>query len=83
MSCIDQGGDICFPGGRFDSKKDTNFQETAVRETVEELGIRKNKINIKGKLGTILSPMGFVINSFLATLEVKSINDLSPKKDEV
>lgn len=83
VPCIDQGGDVCFPGGRFDSEKDTNFQETAVRETVEELGIRENKINIKGELGVILSPMGFVINSFLATLEVKSINDLSPKKDEV
>ena len=83
VPCIDQGGDVCFPGGRFDSKKDTNFQETAVRETMEELGIRKNKINIKGKLGTIPSPMGFIINSFLATLEVKSINELHPQKDEV
>lgn len=83
VSCINQGGDICFPGGRFESKKDTNLQETAVRETVEELGIRKNKINIKGRLDIVLSPMGFVINPFLATLDVKSINDLSPKKDEV
>lgn len=82
-SCVSQGGDICFPGGRFDNKEDANFQETAVRETVEELGIRKNKINIKGRLNTVLSPMGFIVNPFLATLAVKSINDLSPEKGEI
>ena len=45
---IRQGGEVSFPGGEYDSENDVNFQETAVRETVEELGISKEQISILG-----------------------------------
>ncbi|VEH40016.1 putative NUDIX hydrolase [Fusobacterium varium] len=39
---IRQGGEISLPGGRCD-EKDKNSKETAIRETIEELGIPKEK----------------------------------------
>lgn len=38
-----------FPGGKRD-KEDKNLVETAVRETVEELGIEQNKIDVWGPM---------------------------------
>ena len=46
---IRQGGEISLPGGKCD-KKDKNSEETAIRETIEELGIPREKIEISGKL---------------------------------
>ena len=43
---IPQGGEVCFPGGTFDSAEDTFFKDTAVRETAEELGIRPEQVRI-------------------------------------
>ena len=40
---IRQGGEISLPGGRCD-EKDKNSKETAIRETIEELGIPREKI---------------------------------------
>ena len=37
---------------------DSNFEETAVRETVEELGIDKNEIEVIGELGTLFGRFG-------------------------
>lgn len=37
---IPQGGEICFPGGRFSPELDQTYQDTALRETEEELGYR-------------------------------------------
>ncbi len=80
---IRQGGEICFPGGEFDPKQDKNFTETAIRETVEELGIRKNKIKVLGILDTLLGPMGVTVDSCLATLDIKDISELDIDTTEV
>lgn len=45
---IRQGGEICFPGGRYDPEKDFSCKETAIRETMEELGVERNIIKIEG-----------------------------------
>ena len=46
---IRQGGEISFPGGKFD-KDDITTEYTAIRETIEELGVAREKINLKGGL---------------------------------
>lgn len=43
MQMRSQPGDICFPGGRID-KTDKSPKETAIRETMEELGISASNI---------------------------------------
>ncbi len=80
---IRQGGEICFPGGEYDPKLDKNFTETAVRETVEELGIDINKINVLGILDTLIGPMAVTVDSCLAILDIKDINELNIDKTEV
>ena len=47
---IRQGGEICFPGGKFDEKYDDSNIDTATRETCEETGISRKDIIILGPL---------------------------------
>ncbi|MCR6544408.1 NUDIX hydrolase [Dehalobacterium formicoaceticum] len=69
-SQIRQGGEVCFPGGRFDSALDRNFQQTAIRETAEELGITDDKIRVMGKLGTLITPHSVLVEGFLGLAEI-------------
>jgi coenzyme A diphosphatase NUDT7 len=80
---IRQGSEICFPGGKYDPTQDKGFQDTAVRETIEEIGIARNKITIKGQLDTIVAAMGITVDSFLAVLTIKSPDELRINKAEV
>lgn len=80
---IRQGGEICFPGGRFDEKIDTDLETTAIRETVEELGISSEKIQIIGKLDTVIGGIGATVDGFLAVIDILDINELNPNLDEV
>lgn len=80
---IRQGGDICFPGGGFEAKKDKNFKETALRETYEELGIKKQNINILGQLDTYISPIGTIIEIYVGTVEKKILKKMKLDKNEV
>jgi 8-oxo-dGTP pyrophosphatase MutT (NUDIX family) len=80
---IRQGGEICFPGGEYDPDLDKNFTETAVRETVEELGIDIKKINVLGILDTLIGPMGVTVDSCIAVLDIKDIDELDIDDTEV
>jgi 8-oxo-dGTP pyrophosphatase MutT (NUDIX family) len=53
-------GQISFPGGAVD-KEDTSFQETALRETREEIGLSKEFIDILGPIDDTLT----LVSSFL------------------
>ncbi|MDP4144342.1 MAG: CoA pyrophosphatase [Bacillota bacterium] len=80
---IRQGGEICFPGGGVNPKKDKNSLDTAIRETVEELGIGEDKIKIIGGLETIFSPIGALVDGYLAVADIDNIDDLKISQDEV
>jgi len=62
---INQEGEICFPGGGFEKNKDFSFKDTAIRETVEELGIKKEDIEIIGSMDTLLTPYGVTVDSYV------------------
>ncbi len=55
-----QPGEICFPGGRMDPQDKTD-QDTAVRETTEELGISAKQITDVFPLDFLVSPFGMMI----------------------
>lgn len=74
-------GEISFPGGVFDSTKDKNYEDTALREVEEELGIHREKIKIIGCLDDHLTPKGFIITPFVGYLK-KSVNMIK-QEDEV
>jgi peroxisomal coenzyme A diphosphatase NUDT7 len=80
---IRQGSEICFPGGRHDGSLDQDFQETALRETVEELGIDRDRISISGRLDTLVTPRGFIVEIFIGTLAVDNQNQMQPAPGEV
>lgn len=78
---IRQGGEICFPGGKVD-KEDKTLEETALRETFEELGIAKEHIDIIGRLDTIINPLGTIIDAFIGVTDVAP-EDIQPNSQEV
>ncbi|MBP9490204.1 MAG: CoA pyrophosphatase [Aliarcobacter sp.] len=80
---IRQGGDICFPGGGFEAGVDKSFQDTALRETFEELGIAKKDIKILGQLDTYMAPIGAVIESFVAKVKKKAYKNMKIDFNEV
>jgi NTP pyrophosphohydrolases including oxidative damage repair enzymes len=80
---IRQAGEICFPGGKFDPDQDTNFRETALRETVEELGVLTEDICILGSLDTVFANMGATVDAFLGVINLSSLDDLKINTDEV
>lgn len=80
---IRQGSEICFPGGRYDSNLDRDFQETALRETVEELGLSREKVAIAGCLGTLVTPRGVIVETFIGRLDINNLDELKPAPSEV
>ena len=80
---IRQGGEICFPGGEHDPQNDKSYQDTAIRETIEELGIERQQINIIGRLDTFLAPHGVAIDPFVGILDIDDPNRLAIDANEV
>jgi 8-oxo-dGTP pyrophosphatase MutT (NUDIX family) len=54
------GGQISFPGGQAEIQ-DRHAEDTALRETMEEIGIHKNQVKILGAL----SPLYVFVSNFL------------------
>ena len=81
-SGISQGGEISFPGGKFDADKDKTLKDTAVRETVEELGIKESDFEIIGELDSLLAPIGAMITPYLGVLN-DSVKIIGFNKSEV
>jgi len=82
-SDIIQGDEICFPGGRFDPEKDRSLKDTALRETCEELGIPSGKVRIRKKLGTLVTPVGVMVEAYTGRIKLKNIRDLNINRAEV
>lgn len=79
---IRQGGEVCFPGGIFDSSLDRDRKGTAMRETCEELGTEEKDVEIVGTLDTLVAPMGAVIDIFVGILK-RDVATLDYNRDEV
>lgn len=80
---IRQASEICFPGGMHDPSVDKNCRETAVRETIEELGISKDKITVLGRFDTLVASIGATVDAFLGRLDIPDITELSINTQEV
>ncbi|GAB6181335.1 NUDIX domain-containing protein [Desulfotomaculum defluvii] len=80
-SNIRQGGEVSFPGGKHEDS-DISYEHTALRETAEEMGIPESKITILGNLGTLVIPMGVIVDAFVGIADI-SINDIKANPSEV
>lgn len=82
-STVRQPGEISFPGGHFDLRYDKDFLSTAIRETSEELGIENTCIEIIGSIGTLVAPMGVIVETYLGILKINSLDELKIDHKEV
>lgn len=76
-----QPGEISFPGGRLENEE--TFMEAAIRETVEELGIKEENIEILGELDFLVSYANFTIHCFLGIVDGIRLEDMDVNPDEV
>ena len=77
-----QGGDLGFPGGAKE-EADATYQETAVRETMEELGLARDQIEVLGKLGTLVTPGGTLVKAYVGQLLIPDLDALPYDRREV
>lgn len=61
-------GEIAFPGG-IPEATDGSPLRTAVRETVEELGVRESDLTIWGELDSVETSTGYVLSVFTGRVE--------------
>lgn len=61
------GGQISFPGGKFEKDVDRNLQDTAIRETFEEINLESKYYEVIGEFTTLNIPISKVsIQPYLA-----------------
>lgn len=60
-------GEMSFPGGARDPD-DRNFEDTARRETEEEMGIARNDITLLGQLDDNVTRSNFLVKVFVGTI---------------
>lgn len=61
-------GEISFPGGLLE-QEDKTLLDCALRETEEELGIRKEDVKVLGELSEILTLTGFKIKPYVGWID--------------
>ena len=61
-------GEISFPGGARDPEDDDSL-DTALRETEEEMGIKRGDVTVIGEMDEIVTRSGFLVNVFTGTIE--------------
>jgi 8-oxo-dGTP pyrophosphatase MutT (NUDIX family) len=90
-------GEICFPGGKFDQSTDKSFTDTALREAHEEIGLRRENVEIVCELCPFISPAGHYIAPVVGLIKHEAlmdrfdvsentmdvVADLKPNPDEV
>lgn len=80
---IRQGGEVSFPGGGYDPVLDKTFEDTALRETVEEMGIYPGDIRVDGHLGTLVAAMGAIVDVYVGRILLDGIDKFNINRNEV
>ena len=76
-----QPGEICFPGGKIEDNESSI--ESAIRETIEELNISKENIEIIGELTPITTLFNVVIYPYCGFINNTLVEDIQYSTDEV
>jgi 8-oxo-dGTP pyrophosphatase MutT (NUDIX family) len=73
-------GQISFPGGKRETE-DKNLEQTALRETREEIGVDDRLIQLAGPLSDLyIPPSHFVVRPFLATYAFQPVFNPDPNE---
>jgi 8-oxo-dGTP pyrophosphatase MutT (NUDIX family) len=74
-------GQISFPGGKQD-ESDESLIDTALRETEEEIGVKKNNIQILGPLSRLyIPPSNFLVHPYIGYID--KLPQFNPSEKEV
>lgn len=73
-----QPGDICLPGGKLE--KGESPEKASIRETMEELNLKREDIEFIGSMDYIVTPYNFIIYPFIAKTNK---SEIEPNKAEV
>lgn len=72
---------IAFPGGKVE-KQDADFRDTALRETEEEIGVQRDKINVVRAFSKVyIPPSNFLVHPFLGYSNEELV--FKPQPEEV
>lgn len=78
-----QPGEVCFPGGRVEAGEKENPQKAALRETAEELGIKKGEVQLLGALDILPTHMGRLVYPYVGRILTDKIKPNNQEVDEV
>ncbi|MBX2832863.1 MAG: CoA pyrophosphatase [Rhodospirillales bacterium] len=76
----DHAGQISFPGGR-QEEEDSTLEETALRETEEEIGLSRRHVNLIGRIDDYYTVTGYQVTPVIGL--VTPPFDLMPDDQEV
>jgi 8-oxo-dGTP pyrophosphatase MutT (NUDIX family) len=74
------GGEVSFPGGMYE-EEDNTLENTALRESQEETGLDKAKVNILGPIDTVVSRFNVSVTPYVGI--VPDDIELNDNSDEI
>ena len=67
-------GQISLPGGKYEPEHDNDLQDTALRETLEEIGVAVKVDEVQGELTDIYIPVSyFRVKPFISVIDYKPV----------
>ena len=72
-------GEICFPGGKIEAG-DVSPLAGALRETEEEVGLKRETISIEGRLDSLRSKSGYLVHPFHGKIPPDVALDCNPEE---
>lgn len=78
---LSQGGEVCFPGGKREPGESP--EETALRETEEELSIPRQEIQLLGTPDFLCTQRSFLLRPYLGLISPEGLAALAPSLSEV
>ena len=76
-----QPGEVCFPGGRIENNE--SAEECAVRETSEELNVKKSDIRVIAQMDFLHTYSNFTLYSLLGIIDYGVVSKAEVNPDEV